>query len=55
MDPAVTKKLHDAFRKAMSDPRHVELLEQVDQEPWYRSSEAYAAWARENLRALKAR
>ena len=49
MDPAVTKKLHDAFRKAMSDPRHVELLEQVDQEPWYRSSEAYAAWARETF------
>jgi len=49
IDPAVTKKLHDAFRKAMSDPRHVELLEQVHQDLWYRSSEAYAAWARETF------
>ncbi len=49
MDPAVAKKLHDAFRKAMADPRHVELLEQLNQELWYRGSEDYAAWARETF------
>jgi tripartite-type tricarboxylate transporter receptor subunit TctC len=49
MDPAVSKKLHDAFRKAMGDPRHNELLEQLNQELWYRSSEEYAAWARETF------
>jgi tripartite-type tricarboxylate transporter receptor subunit TctC len=49
MDPAVVKKLHDAFRKAMRDPRHIEMLEQLDQELWYRSSEEYAAWARETF------
>jgi tripartite-type tricarboxylate transporter receptor subunit TctC len=46
MDPAVLKKLHDAFRKAMADPRHVELLEELNQELWYLNSEDYAAWAR---------
>ena len=49
MDPAVVKKLHDAFRKASSDPRHVELLEQINQELWYRSSDEYAAWARDTF------
>src|SRR5262249_24393376 len=38
MDPTVTKALHDAFRKAMSDPRHIALLEQLNQELWYRNS-----------------
>jgi tripartite-type tricarboxylate transporter receptor subunit TctC len=49
MDPAVVKTLHDAFRKAMDDPKHRELLEQLNQEPWYRSGEEYAAWARETF------
>ena len=46
MDPAVLKTLHDAFRKAMDDPKHVELLGQLNQDAWYRSGEDYAAWAR---------
>jgi tripartite-type tricarboxylate transporter receptor subunit TctC len=49
MDPAVTKVLHDAFRKAMDDPKHLELLEQLNQDPWYRTGEDYAAWARETF------
>jgi tripartite-type tricarboxylate transporter receptor subunit TctC len=49
MDPAVVRKVHDAFRKAMGDPRHMEMLEQLNQELWYRSSEEYAAWARETF------
>ena len=49
MDPAIVKALHDAFKKAMDDPRHVELLEQLNQEAWYRSGDDYAAWARETF------
>jgi hypothetical protein len=30
----------------MADPRHVELLEELNQELWYLNSEDYAAWAR---------
>ena len=31
MDPAVVKTLHDAFKKAMDDPKHLELLAQLSQ------------------------
>ena len=47
MDPAVMKALHDAFKKAMDDPKHVELLAQLNQDAWYRSGDDYARWARE--------
>ncbi len=47
MDPAVVKTLHDAFKKAMDDPKHLELLDQLNQDMWYRSGEDYQAWARE--------
>lgn len=46
MDPAVVKTLHDAFKKAMDDPKHVELLEQLNQDAWYRNGDDYAKWAR---------
>ncbi len=49
MDPAVVKTLHDAFKKAMDDPKHVELLEQLNQDAWYRSGDDYAKWARETF------
>jgi tripartite-type tricarboxylate transporter receptor subunit TctC len=45
MDPAVVRKLHDAFKKAMDDPRHVEVLRQLNQDAWYRSGADYAQWA----------
>jgi tripartite-type tricarboxylate transporter receptor subunit TctC len=54
MDPAVVKTLHDAFRKAMDDPKHLEVLEQLNQEIWYRSGDEYAAWARETFARDKA-
>jgi tripartite-type tricarboxylate transporter receptor subunit TctC len=47
MDPAVVRTLHDAFKKAMDDPRHLEVLAQLNQDPWYRTGEQYAQWARE--------
>jgi len=49
MDPAVVKILHDAFRKAMDDPKHAELMEQLNQDVWYRSGDDYAKWARETF------
>jgi tripartite-type tricarboxylate transporter receptor subunit TctC len=45
MDAAVVKTLHDAFKKAMDEPKHTEVLAQLNQEPWYRSSDEYRSWA----------
>jgi tripartite-type tricarboxylate transporter receptor subunit TctC len=45
MDPAVIRTLHDAFKKAMEDPKHLDLLAQLNQAPWYKSPEDYRAWA----------
>ncbi len=47
MDPKVVKILHDAFKKAIDDPDHQKVLQQLDQVYWYRSSEDYAKWARD--------
>jgi tripartite-type tricarboxylate transporter receptor subunit TctC len=49
MDPAIVKTLHDAFKKAMDDPKHLEVLDQLNQPVWYKNSADYAAWARETL------
>src|SRR5258706_9620629 len=45
MDPKVVKILHDAFKKAMDDPEHHKVLQQLDQVYWYKSPEDYAKWA----------
>ncbi|MFC5521956.1 tripartite tricarboxylate transporter substrate binding protein [Polaromonas jejuensis] len=45
MDPKVVKVLHDAFRKAMSDPGYLRVLEQNDQVPIYMGSEDYRKYA----------
>lgn len=51
MDAAIVARLHDAFRKAMSDPAYVRAMEQNDQIPEYLGSEAYAqSAAREFVR-----
>lgn len=47
MDPAIVAALHDAFKKAMDDPKHLELLEQLNQSMWYRNGADYRAWASE--------
>src|ERR1700674_5520187 len=54
MDPRVVKTLHDAFRKAMEDPEHRKVLQQLDQVYWYKSSEDYAKWAAETFAAERA-
>lgn len=45
MDPAVVKTLHDAFKKAMDDPEHQKVLDQLNQDMWYRTGDEYRAWA----------
>jgi tripartite-type tricarboxylate transporter receptor subunit TctC len=45
MDPAIVKTLHDAFKKAMDDPKHLAVLEQLNQAMWYRNGTAYKQWA----------
>jgi len=54
MDPAVVKTLHDAFRKALDDPKHLEVLAQLNQDLWYRSGDDYAKWARDTYAKDKA-
>ncbi|MBI5256654.1 MAG: tripartite tricarboxylate transporter substrate binding protein [Burkholderiales bacterium] len=45
MDPAVVKTLHDAFKKALDDPKHQVILKDLNQPLWYRSGEDYRKWA----------
>jgi len=49
MDPKVVKILHDAFKKAMDDPENRKMLQQLDQVYWYKSTEDYNKWAREEV------
>jgi len=46
MDPRLVRFLHDAFRKAMEDPLFPKVLERIGQEPYYMSTDDYAAFAR---------
>jgi tripartite-type tricarboxylate transporter receptor subunit TctC len=54
MDPAVVAKLHDAFKKAMDDPKHIAVLDQLNQAMWYRTGPDYKAWAAETFAKDKA-
>ena len=54
MDAQTVKLLHDAFRRALDDPEHLKILQQLDQVYWYKSSEDYAKWAAETLKAERA-
>lgn len=47
MDPRVVRILHDAFKKAIDDPEHHKMLQQLDQVYWYKSTDDYARWAAE--------
>lgn len=50
----VVKVLHDAFKKSLDDPEYLKMLAQLDQPAWYMSSEAYARWAVDMLKAERA-
>jgi len=45
MDPAIVRTLHDAFKKALDEPRHKEVLAQLNQDMWYQSGADFRAWA----------
>jgi tripartite-type tricarboxylate transporter receptor subunit TctC len=47
MDPAVTRRLHDAFRKTLDDPAVLASFEKYDQSVIYMNTEDYTKFARE--------
>jgi tripartite-type tricarboxylate transporter receptor subunit TctC len=46
MDPQVVRTLHDAFKKGMEDPVHMQAMEKYDQDLIYMSGDDYAKFAR---------
>jgi len=51
MPREVVKVLHDSFKKSLDDPEYLKVLAQLDQPAWYMSSEDYARWAVDMLKA----
>jgi tripartite-type tricarboxylate transporter receptor subunit TctC len=49
MDPKVARTLHDAFRKGMQDPIHMQAMDKYDQDLLYMSGEEYAKFARDTF------
>ena len=47
VDPAIVRKLHDAFRAALFDPRHLQELARYEQEPDYLGTADYARFVQE--------
>ena len=54
MDPAVTRRLHDAFKKTLEDPAVLAMLDKFDQSVIYMGTEEYTRWARETYVTEKA-
>ena len=54
MDPAITAKLHDAFKKTLDDPAVLATFEKYDQSVIYMGTEAYTKFARESFVSEKA-
>ena len=52
--PQVVRALHDGFKKAMDDPENLKVLQQLDQNYWYKSSEDYRRWAAQTFAAERA-
>jgi tripartite-type tricarboxylate transporter receptor subunit TctC len=46
-DPAIVRKLHDAFKAALFDPLHLQELARYDQEPEYLDTAAYGRFVHE--------
>lgn len=53
MDPAVTKKLHDTFKKTLEDPQVLATFEKFDQSVIYMNTEEYTKFARDNYQKEK--
>ena len=54
MDPAVTRTLHDAFRKTLDDPAVIAVLDKYDQQVIHLDTTAYTKYARETFESEKA-
>jgi tripartite-type tricarboxylate transporter receptor subunit TctC len=54
MPREVVKVLHDTFKKSLDDPEYLKMLAQLDQPAWYMSSDDYARWAVDMLKAERA-
>jgi tripartite-type tricarboxylate transporter receptor subunit TctC len=53
MDPAVVKKLHDAFKAAMDDPKAKEIQERYDYATRYMDSATYTKFVAEQVAEQK--
>jgi tripartite-type tricarboxylate transporter receptor subunit TctC len=53
MDPKVVKILHDAFRKAMDDPKVLAMLERYDQPLIYMNGDTYTKFAKKTMEEEK--
>ena len=54
MDPALTRTLHDAFKKTLDDPAVLASFEKYDQSVIYMNTETYTKFARDTFAAEKA-
>ncbi len=54
LDPAITRALHDAFRKTLDDPAVLATFEKYDQSVIYMNTETYTRFARDSFAAEKA-
>jgi tripartite-type tricarboxylate transporter receptor subunit TctC len=54
MDPAVVRTLHDAFKKALEDPKVMALIDRFDQPVVYMNAADYSKFARETYEAERA-
>ena len=51
MDPALTRRLHDAFKKTLEDPQVLATLEKFDQPVIYLDTDGYTKFAHETFKA----
>lgn len=49
MDPKIMQILHDAFHKALVDPAHIKMLNDISQPVMYKNSADYAAYALQQI------
>ncbi|MBL0090674.1 MAG: tripartite tricarboxylate transporter substrate binding protein [Ideonella sp.] len=54
MDPAVTRTLHDAFKKTLEDPAVMATFDKFDQTVIYMNTETYTRFARDSFASEKA-
>ena len=54
MDPAITRRLHDAFRKTLEDPAVLAMFEKYDQSVIYMNTADYDKFIREQYVKEKA-